>query len=71
MRVGGLDLAFAETERGEQVDARVGDFLRRDNRLATKSSPSVHLLNTNLISKAVGSAFSTFSIASGVSPLRA
>ena len=29
------------------------------------SSPRVHLLNTNLMSKAVGSAFSTFSIASG------
>src|SRR5579863_8941823 len=31
-----------------------------------KSAPSVHLLKANLMSKAVGSAFSTFSIASGV-----
>ncbi|CEG08205.1 hypothetical protein BN961_01619 [Afipia felis] len=34
-----------------------------------KSSPSVHLLNTNLISKAVGRAFSTFASASSVKPL--
>ncbi len=33
------------------------------------SSPKVHLLNANLMSKAVGSAFSIFSIASGVNPL--
>ena len=33
------------------------------------SSPSVHLLKTNLMSKAVGSAFSTLAIASSVKPL--
>jgi len=36
--------------------------------LATKSSPRVHLLKANLMSKAVGSAFSIFSIASAVKP---
>ena len=34
-----------------------------------KSSPSVHLLKANLMSKAVGSAFSTLAIASSVKPL--
>ena len=34
-----------------------------------KSSPSVHLLKANLMSKAVGSAFSTFAMASSVKPL--
>ena len=33
------------------------------------SSPSVHLLNANLMSNAVGNAFSIFSTASGVKPL--
>ena len=35
----------------------------------SSSSPSVHLLKANLMSKAVGSAFSTLSIASWVKPL--
>ena len=34
-----------------------------------KSSPSVHLLKANLMSKAVGSAFSTLAMASSVKPL--
>ncbi len=37
--------------------------------LRQNSSPSVHLLKTNLMSKAVGSAFSIFSMISGVKPL--
>ena len=37
--------------------------------LRQNSSPSVHLLKANLMSKAAGSAFSTFAIASGVKPL--
>ncbi len=69
MDVGGLDLALGEAERGEQVEARVGELVGRDaERLAKNSSPSVHLLNANLMSKAVGSAFSIFSIASAVKP---
>ncbi len=34
-----------------------------------KSSPKVHLLKANLMSKAVGRAFSTLAIASSVKPL--
>ena len=34
-----------------------------------KSSPNVHLLKANLMSNAVGSAFSTFAMASSVKPL--
>ena len=69
--VGGLDLALGEAECGEQVEASA----RRASRpampsvVAQKSSPSVHLLKANLMSKAVGSAFSTLAIASSVKPL--
>ena len=70
MDVGRLDLALGEAEMREEVEARRGEVLGIDAELvAQKSSPSVHLLKANLMSKAVGSAFSTFSIASGVKPL--
>ena len=59
--VGGVDLALGEAERGEQVEARIvaAPRDRRRAALTQNSSPSVHLLNANLMSKAVGSAFST------------
>ena len=69
MDVGGLDLALGEAEVREQVERRRGDHLGRDAELvAQKSSPSVHLLNANLMSKAVGSAFSTLAMASSSKP---
>ena len=68
--VGGLDLALGEADVRQQVERRRGDHLGADAELvAQSSSPSVHLLNANLMSKAVGSAFSTLAIASSVKPL--
>ena len=71
MDVGGLDLAPGEAERGQHVEIRPAPGLRPRSRARSrqKSSPSVHLLKTNLMSKAVGSAFSIFSMISGVKPL--
>ena len=71
MHVRGLDLALGEAEvrragrrSGEaSASAAMPSFSRQ------KSSPSVHLLNANLMSKAVGSAFSTLAMASSSKPL--
>src|SRR5436309_1704265 len=34
MHVGGLDLALGEAERGEKIEPRIGELLRRDAELA-------------------------------------
>ena len=69
--VGGVDLALGEADGGEQVEAsaRRGLPASMPSLSRQKSSPSVHLLKANLMSKAVGSAFSTLAMASSVKPL--
>ena len=70
MDVGGLDLALGEAEMREQVEGGRGEDLGgHAERSRGSSSPSVHLLKANLMSNAVGSAFSTFASASSVKPL--
>ena len=56
--VGGLDLGPVEAEVGEEVERRVVQLVGRhaERVRVRKSSPSVHLLNTNRMSKALFSA---------------
>ena len=56
--VGGLDLGPGEAERGQQVEAGIGERAPARSRAARcrTLSPSVHLLNANLMSKAEASA---------------
>ena len=57
-------MCASRSNDGEAItSAATPSWLRR------KSSPSVHLLKANLMSKAVGSAFSTLAMASSVKPL--
>ena len=69
MHVGRLDLAPGEAERREHVERRLGELLGGSPSASVQNaSPSVHLLKAKRMSKAVGSAFSSRSIASGVKP---